>query len=114
MNHLNKFHERLSKKIKVIENEIGLLQFHSSNNFKQRHNFKSDIGKLKQNQFVVVINFKENLNINGVGPVQTTSNYYIIKQVSCIGICIYKYNLILNKIEKNNYKYLYYHMIHIL
>lgn len=57
----------------------------------QNKSYNETINNLKDNECVIIMDFKQNFII-GKGPIETCNDYYQNEQVSCLGFCvIYKH-----------------------
>ena len=58
-------------------------------NFKetQYENYKNNINLLKNNECMVIMDFKQNL-VSGKGPIETSNDYYNKKKISCLLFCV--------------------------
>ena len=95
----------ISKKILNDDEKLQKDIFLKHEKFKQiqNENYKGQLEKLDDNECIVIMDFKQNIEL-GKGPIETNHDFYNKQFLSCLGFCIiYKKE---NKLYKKHVNYL--------
>lgn len=86
-----------------IKDDISAIQNHKKFKDHQKEQYEKDLAELKDNDAIIIVDFKENFKVGG-GPTEANRLYYCKTPVSVLGFALVTKNL--NKINYEYYDFL--------